>query len=311
MHVHHGEGASFEVRQIEKKLSQATRAWTDELHESLLTHFGEAHGQSLMHQYGSAFRADDRENYPAVVAALDAERMEGLREGCEHLALHLYRPLEATNGVLRLGIDRINAVFRNAIKYRQVIKPSSIGASTRCGSKSRPGAGRNSALQQDFFDGFHAQDDSEPAGASVWQPLVLLVWLRVYQANKLAWGGAFSHEKCVVMLQGEARDGGKRPAAWEASLRSRCVRIFSITIESSTQAIILMWPPQLLQISMSMSILKTRFKRCPQVMAARRSAGVVSSGASAVTGLAVLAAFSRRNLCTMRAVRREHTMEAS
>ena len=103
----------------------------------------------------------------------------------------------------------------------------------------------------------------------MWQPLVLLAWLRVYQANKLAWGGA--------------RDGGKRRAAWEASLRSRWVRIFSITTGSSMQAIILTWPPQLLQISMSM--LKTRFKRCAQVMAARRSAGVLALGASAVRAL--------------------------
>ena len=49
------------------------------------------------------------------------------------------------------------------------------------------------------------------------------------------------------------------------------------------QAMVLTWPPQLLQISMSM--LKTRFKRCAQVMAALRSAGVMSSGASAVRAL--------------------------
>ena len=30
------------------------------------------------------------------------------------------------------GIERINALFRNPIKYRQVIEPSSICASTRC-----------------------------------------------------------------------------------------------------------------------------------------------------------------------------------
>ena len=41
---------------------------------------------------------------------------------------------------------------------------------------------------------------------------VLLVWLRVDQANKLPWGGA--------------RDGGKRRAAWDVSLQSRWVRIF-------------------------------------------------------------------------------------
>ncbi len=63
------------------------------------------------------------------------------------------------------------------------------------------------------------------------------------------------------------------------------------------QAMILTWPPQLLQVSMSM--LKTRFRRCAQVaalahpcargisasmhvMAARRSAGVRSSVAAAL-----------------------------
>ena len=50
-----------------------------------------------------------------------------------------------------------------------------------------------------FFDEFHAQHDSDPAASSVSQPLVLLAWLYVYQANKLAWGGA--------------RHGGKRGAA--------------------------------------------------------------------------------------------------
>ena len=60
-------------------------------------------------------------------------------------------------------------------------------------------------------------------------------------------------------------------------------RIFSITTGSSMLAMILTWPPQLLQISMSM--LNTRFRRCAQVMAARRSAGVVTSGASSVRAL--------------------------
>ena len=49
------------------------------------------------------------------------------------------------------------------------------------------------------------------------------------------------------------------------------------------QAMILTWPPQSLQVSISM--LKTRFRRCAQLMAARRSAGVVSSGESAVRAL--------------------------
>ena len=85
----------------------------------------------------------------------------------------------------------------------------------------------------------------------MWQPLGLLVWLRVYQANKLAWGGAFSHEDCAFMLPGGARDGGKRRAVPPAAL-SRCVRILSITTGSSMQAMIFTAPPQPLQVSMSM-----------------------------------------------------------
>jgi hypothetical protein len=61
------------------------------------------------------------------------------------------------------------------------------------------------------------------------------------------------------------------------------VRIFLMINGSSIQAMILTWPPPLLQISMSM--LKTRFRRCAQVMAARRLAGVRSSDASAVLAL--------------------------
>jgi hypothetical protein len=49
--------------------------------------------------------------------------------------LNLPSPLKMSPA---LGIERINALFRNPIKYRQVVKPSSIGASTRCWSKSRP-----------------------------------------------------------------------------------------------------------------------------------------------------------------------------
>ena len=49
---------------------------------------------------------------------------------------------------------------------------------------------------------------------------------------------------------------------------------------------ILTWPPQLLQVSMSM--LKTRFRRCAQVIAARRSTGVGPSVASAVLAVPAL-----------------------
>ena len=73
-----------------------------------------------------------------------------------------------------------------------------------------------------FFDGFQAQDDSNPAAPLVSQPLALLSWLYANQVNKLACGGA--------------RHGGKHRAAPPAALLSRWVRIFAITTGSSMQA---------------------------------------------------------------------------
>lgn len=53
---------------------------------------------------------------------------------------HIRRLYEQVIGLqcaqaLGVGIDRINALFRNPIKYRQIIKPSWIGASTRSWAK--------------------------------------------------------------------------------------------------------------------------------------------------------------------------------
>jgi hypothetical protein len=120
-----------------------------------------------------------------------------------------------------------------------------------------------------FFDGFHARDDSGPAAALVTQPpLALLAWLHAYQPNKLAWGGA--------------RHGGKRRATPQAPLLSRWVRILSITTGSSTQAMILIAPPQARQVSTSMW--NTRFRRCAQVIDARRSRGVFSGPSAHALG---------------------------
>ena len=63
-----------------------------------------------------------------------------------------------------------------------------------------------------------------------------------------------------------------------------------ITTGSSMQAITLTAPPRSRQVSMS--ILKTRFRRCAQLIEARRSAGVRSCGSSTALGLLPLPRFA-------------------
>ena len=68
------------------------------------------------------------------------------------------------------------------------------------------------------------------------------------------------------------------------------MRIFSITTGSSMQAMILTAPPQARQVSMSM--LNTRFRRCAQVIDARRSLGVFSCPSAHALGLLPLPRFA-------------------
>ena len=105
----------------------------------------------------------------------------------------------------------------------------------------------------------------------------VLVWLSS-QSNKLPGGGA--------------RHGGNGEASTEGSgaFLSRWLRIFSITTGSSMHAMILSAPPQARQVAMSMP--KTRIRRCAQVIAARRSAGVGSCPSSVAWRLLPLPRFA-------------------
>ncbi len=78
-------------------------------------------------------------------------------------------------------------------------------------------------------------------------------------------------------VPGGALVGGTR-CGWvevSGSFPRRCAKIRSMVSWPSMQAMTLTAPPQCPQVSMS--ILKTRFSRCAQVIAAWRSAGVLIS----------------------------------
>ena len=97
----------IDIRALEQAFRDATRNWADDLREAILEHFGEARGARLVQQYGSAFRADYRENYSPRVAVLDVERMEGLEGDGGRLAMSLYKPLEAEASVLHFKLFHV------------------------------------------------------------------------------------------------------------------------------------------------------------------------------------------------------------
>ena len=103
LHVPPGSSPEFDIEEIESRLRQVTRSWSDDLHDELLEHFGEERGTRLHRRYGDAFRADYREHYDARVAVRDVEKIETLVEDND-LSMSLYRPLEAPENVVRFKL---------------------------------------------------------------------------------------------------------------------------------------------------------------------------------------------------------------
>jgi glutamate dehydrogenase len=98
-----GGEVDVDVRELEAKLVEATRSWSDELHDAILERQGEEVGNQLFARYAGAFPAAYREDFPARGAVYDIQRLEELAGG-QQLSMSLYRPLEALDGALRLKL---------------------------------------------------------------------------------------------------------------------------------------------------------------------------------------------------------------
>jgi glutamate dehydrogenase len=94
-----------DVQALEDRIVEITRSWTDALHDALVDELGEEAGNRLFRRYGHAFPAAYQEDHVARSAVADVKRLEAMEEG-EPLAMTLYRPIEAGDGVLRCKLYR-------------------------------------------------------------------------------------------------------------------------------------------------------------------------------------------------------------
>jgi glutamate dehydrogenase len=101
-----GQIPPYDRHELEAKLAEATRSWTDELHGLLISQHGEEAGNRLSARYAEAFPAAYREDQPARSAVYDVQRMEDLAAGATQAqnVMSLYRPLEVPPGFLRLKL---------------------------------------------------------------------------------------------------------------------------------------------------------------------------------------------------------------
>jgi glutamate dehydrogenase len=90
----------YDVAEIEARVVQATRAWTDDLRDALIEELGEERGIRLHKRYERAFPLAYRDDWIAAAAVADIARIEELADRQEPI-VRLYRPVEADEGVIR------------------------------------------------------------------------------------------------------------------------------------------------------------------------------------------------------------------
>jgi glutamate dehydrogenase len=86
--------------ELEARLRQAIRSWTDDLRDALVEEEGEEHGTQLFRSYHRAFPPAYRADWVARSAVPDIRRIEELRGG-PGLLMSIYRPLEAAECAVR------------------------------------------------------------------------------------------------------------------------------------------------------------------------------------------------------------------
>ena len=98
-----GEVPGVDAVELEQRLIEAGRSWTDKLHEALVEDKGEETANKLLRIYGTAFPTSYRESFTAHAAIFDIERMEELHDRGE-LVMNLFRPVGTDDDVLHVKL---------------------------------------------------------------------------------------------------------------------------------------------------------------------------------------------------------------
>ena len=97
VHAPDGVPDTYDVPEIEARIAESTRAWTDQLRAVLIAAHGEQRGGELYARYGQAFPPGYRADRSADTALLDVDRIEELI-AAGHPIIDIYRrPAESEN----------------------------------------------------------------------------------------------------------------------------------------------------------------------------------------------------------------------
>jgi glutamate dehydrogenase len=94
-----GEGPDYDVDDIEERLVEATRSWTDNLYDALIEQFGEERGTELFRKYREAFPPGYRDGFLPRTAVADIAKI-GELESEDDIGMSLYHPIEEPENFL-------------------------------------------------------------------------------------------------------------------------------------------------------------------------------------------------------------------
>jgi glutamate dehydrogenase len=101
-----GEVPDYDVDQIEARLVETIRSWTDNLYDALIEHFGEERGTELFRKYREAFPPGYRDGFLPRTAVADIRRIEELESEVD-INMSLYHPLEEPENFLGFKLYRL------------------------------------------------------------------------------------------------------------------------------------------------------------------------------------------------------------
>ena len=106
IYVTPGEVPDYDANDIEERLAEATRSWTDNLYDALIEHFGEERGTELYRKYQDAFPPGYRDGFLARTAVADIDKIEDLGSE-DDIGMSLYHPLEEPDNFLGFKLFRL------------------------------------------------------------------------------------------------------------------------------------------------------------------------------------------------------------
>src|SRR5205085_558723 len=120
LYVEPGRPVEYDAAEIEQRLGEATREWTDEFRDALTAQLGEARAGPLFERYRDAFPGAYREDFRPRSAVLGVNRVEKLESG--GLGMSLYMPHAATHDHLAFKLLRARLTSREITVLRAIAK---------------------------------------------------------------------------------------------------------------------------------------------------------------------------------------------